>query len=62
MVMYVWCRTSGPPAPSMTLQGLASTWISLKPRLAVKQALPALEALIWRWYSSQMAWEEEPAT
>ena len=42
-----WWRTSGagpapPPAPAMTSPGRASTWISLKPRSAAKQALEPL--------------------
>ncbi len=38
-----WWRGAGPaapPAPAMTLQAQASTWISLKPKSAAKQALP----------------------
>ncbi len=31
----------------------------LKPRLAAKhRALAAFKALMWLWYSSQMAWED----
>ncbi len=52
VTVYVYCfstwlgrlvtrrRTSRTPLAAMTLQARASTWISLKPRSAAKQALP----------------------
>ncbi len=38
----LWRGPAAPPAPlaAMTLQARASTWISLKPRSAAKEALP----------------------
>ncbi len=45
LMTYVRSRTSCTPAPAMTLQARASTWISVKLRSAAKQAL---EALMWR--------------
>ena len=55
LVTYVWCRNSRPTRPRHNVAGRASTWISLKPRPAVKQGL---EARMWR--RTPARWRKSP--